>query len=137
MYIELGFVILYQFRWVLKFNYRIVLPYFKKDSVVLQVLSMTFIIQGDTFQHIFDGSFQVMQLNVLEAQGIVILRTKKAKTGIYKPSTSEEELRIFCVQLDQHSNMLLFLIGFFNANQFASLLIREAITLPIQATSTT
>ena len=64
-----------------------------KDCLIIASIKLViYIFQGDTFQHIFDGSFQVMQLNVLEAQGIVILRTRKAKTGRYKLSTFEDEL---------------------------------------------
>lgn len=41
------------------------------------------VLSGDSFHHIFDASFQVSQLNVLEAQGIAIIRTRKGRTGIF------------------------------------------------------
>ncbi|XP_065068004.1 GTPase-activating Rap/Ran-GAP domain-like protein 3 isoform X1 [Rhopilema esculentum] len=65
------------------------------DGLLLATDRGLYTVQGDSFHHIFDASFQVVQLNVLEAKGIAILRTKKAKTEskIYVIPVGELERR--------------------------------------------
>lgn len=50
------------------------------DGLLLATDRGLYTVQGDSFHHIFDASFQVSQLNVLEAQGIAIIRTRKGRT---------------------------------------------------------
>eukprot|EP00794_Sanderia_malayensis_P015830 gene15830-17426_t len=63
------------------------------EGLVLATDHGLYTVQGDLFRHIFDSTLQVQQINVLETQGICILRTKKtrAESKVYVLPISELE----------------------------------------------
>jgi len=70
------------------------------DGLLLATDRGVYIAQGDAFNHIIDASLQVAQVNVLEAQGIAVLRTKKGRTEskIYVIPVGELEKKDKCLR---------------------------------------